>query len=110
MKSSMPYFDPSRPIPDSLTPPNGATSFEMIPSLTPTIPYSSPTAPYGGFLAFPFGSCGCTGTPAETSCNHRLNLQQGSRGTGRHGATAGRRWTPEEDRALFNAGVMPRAG
>ena len=42
-KSSMPYFDPSRPIPDSLTPPNGATSFEMIPSLTPTMPYSRPS-------------------------------------------------------------------
>ena len=43
MKSSMPYFEPSRPIPDSLTPPKGATSFEMIPSLTPTIPYSRPS-------------------------------------------------------------------
>ncbi len=42
--SSMPYFEPSRPIPDSLTPPNGATSVEMIPSLTPTMPYSSASA------------------------------------------------------------------
>mgnify|MGYP000096430658 CR=1 FL=1 len=28
----------SRPEPDSFTPPKGAISFEMIPSLTPTIP------------------------------------------------------------------------
>ena len=27
----MPYFEPSRPRPDSLTPPNGATSVEMMP-------------------------------------------------------------------------------
>ena len=25
----MPYFEPSRPMPDSLTPPNGATSVEI---------------------------------------------------------------------------------
>ena len=37
----MPYFEPSRPMPDSLTPPNGATSVEMKPVLMPTIPYSS---------------------------------------------------------------------
>ena len=40
----MPYFEPSRPTPDCLTPPNGATSFEMIPVLTPTMPYSSDSA------------------------------------------------------------------
>ena len=34
----MPYFEPSRPMPDSLTPPNGATSVEMNPVLIPTIP------------------------------------------------------------------------
>ena len=28
----MPYFDPSRPIPDSVTPPKGPTSFEMMPA------------------------------------------------------------------------------
>jgi hypothetical protein len=38
--SSMPYFDPSLPRPEDLIPPNGATSVEMIPSLTPTIPTS----------------------------------------------------------------------
>jgi hypothetical protein len=42
--SSRPYFDPSRPSPDSLTPPNGATSVEMRPVLMPTIPYSSASA------------------------------------------------------------------
>src|SRR5262249_25877622 len=42
--SSMPYFDPSRPRPDSLTPPNGATSAEITPVLTPTMPYSSASA------------------------------------------------------------------
>src|SRR5690554_4016025 len=31
--SSIPYFEPSRPSPDSLTPPNGATSVEMRPVL-----------------------------------------------------------------------------
>ncbi len=39
--SSMPYFEPSRPMPDSLTPPNGATSEEMKPVLMPWMPYSS---------------------------------------------------------------------
>src|SRR5262249_7511514 len=39
--SSMPYFEPSRPRPDCLMPPNGATSFEIRPVLMPTIPYSS---------------------------------------------------------------------
>ena len=34
-------FDPSRPMPDSLTPPNGATAVEIIPALIPTIPYSN---------------------------------------------------------------------
>src|SRR6476646_7520671 len=37
--SSIPYFEPSRPMPDSLTPPNGATSVEMTPVLMPTMPY-----------------------------------------------------------------------
>ena len=36
----MPYLEPSRPMPDSLTPPNGATSVEMMPVLIPTMPYS----------------------------------------------------------------------
>ena len=40
----MPYFDPSRPMPDSFTPPNGATSVEMMPVLMPTMPYSSASA------------------------------------------------------------------
>ena len=39
-KSSMPYRDPSRPIPDSFIPPNGATAVEIRPVLMPTIPYS----------------------------------------------------------------------
>ncbi len=42
--SSIPYFDPSRPSPDSLTPPNGATSVEIRPVLIPTMPYSSASA------------------------------------------------------------------
>ena len=42
--SSMPYFEPSRPMPDSLTPPNGATSVEMKPVLMPTMPDSSASA------------------------------------------------------------------
>jgi len=47
----MPYFilSPSvtrqmRPMPLSFTPPNGAISVEMMPSLMPTMPYSSPSA------------------------------------------------------------------
>ena len=36
----MPYFEPSRPIPDSLPPPKEAISLEIIPSLIPTISYS----------------------------------------------------------------------
>src|SRR5690606_17235845 len=39
--SSMPWLEPSRPRPDSLTPPKGATSVEIMPSLMPTMPYSS---------------------------------------------------------------------
>src|SRR5205823_1637239 len=42
--SSMPYFEPSRPRPDCLTPPKGATSVVISPLLTPTIPYSSASA------------------------------------------------------------------
>lgn len=34
----MPCVDPSRPMPLSLTPPNGATSVVMRPSLMPTMP------------------------------------------------------------------------
>src|SRR5579871_5807565 len=42
--SSMPYLEPSRPMPLSLTPPKGAISVEMMPSLMPTMPYSSASA------------------------------------------------------------------
>jgi hypothetical protein len=42
--SSMPYFEPSRPIPLSFMPLKGAISVEMMPSLMPTMPYSSPSA------------------------------------------------------------------
>jgi hypothetical protein len=38
--SSNPWCDPSLPSPLSLMPPNGATSVEMTPSFTPTMPYS----------------------------------------------------------------------
>jgi hypothetical protein len=41
MNSSMPYFEPSLPMPDSFMPPNGATSVEIRPVLMPTMPYSS---------------------------------------------------------------------
>src|SRR5262249_56503886 len=40
-QSSMPYLEPSRPMPDSFTPPNGATSVDTTPVLIPRIPYSS---------------------------------------------------------------------
>jgi hypothetical protein len=40
----MPYFEPSRPMPLSFMPPNGAISVEMMPSLMPTMPYSSASA------------------------------------------------------------------
>ena len=39
--SSTPCLEPSRPSPDSFTPPKGATSVEIIPSFTPTMPNSS---------------------------------------------------------------------
>ena len=42
--SSMPYFEPSRPMPLSFMPPKGAISVEMMPSLMPTMPYSSASA------------------------------------------------------------------
>src|SRR5580704_8934412 len=40
----MPYLEPSRPVPDSFIPPNGATSVEISPVLSPTMPYSSASA------------------------------------------------------------------
>ncbi len=40
----MPYLEPSRPTPDSLTPPKGATSVEMMPVLMPTMPVYSASA------------------------------------------------------------------
>jgi hypothetical protein len=40
----MPYFEPSRPRPLCLKPPNGATSVEIKPVLTPTSPYYSASA------------------------------------------------------------------
>jgi hypothetical protein len=40
----MPYFEPSRPMPLSFMPPNGAISVEMMPSLMPTMSYSSAPA------------------------------------------------------------------
>ena len=42
--SSKPYFEPSRPIPDSFIPPKGATSVEIKPVLTPMMPNSSASA------------------------------------------------------------------
>src|SRR5689334_5824264 len=42
--SSSPYFEPSRPRPDCLTPPNGATSVEMMPTFAPTMPASMRSA------------------------------------------------------------------
>src|SRR6266436_10309532 len=42
--SSIPYLEPSRPRPDCFTPPKGATSVEMMPVLTPTIPVSKALA------------------------------------------------------------------
>ncbi len=44
VKSRIPYLEPSRPVPDSFQPPNGASSVEMMPVLRPTIPYSSHSA------------------------------------------------------------------
>ncbi len=41
VNSSRPWWEPSRPNPDSFTPPNGASSVEISPSFTPTMPYSS---------------------------------------------------------------------
>ena len=42
--SSTPWREPSRPMPDSFTPPNGASSLEIAPVLIPTMPYSSASA------------------------------------------------------------------
>ena len=39
--SSMPSSEPSRPMPDCLTPPKGAAALEMTPALRPIIPVSS---------------------------------------------------------------------
>src|SRR4029078_5912398 len=50
--SSKPSAAPSRPRPDSLTPPNGTTSLEKMPSLTPTMPASSFSATRRARLKF----------------------------------------------------------
>lgn len=42
--SSIPYLEPSRPRPEALMPPNGATSLEIKPVLIPTMPYSRASA------------------------------------------------------------------
>ena len=42
--SSIPYLEPSRPMPDSFIPPKGATSVEISPVLMPRIPYSAASA------------------------------------------------------------------
>jgi hypothetical protein len=42
--SAMPWCEPSRPMPDCLTPPNGATSTPSNAVLTPTMPHSSASA------------------------------------------------------------------
>lgn len=42
--SSTPYLEPSRPMPDSFTPPNVASGVDSSPSLTPTIPTSNASA------------------------------------------------------------------
>ena len=44
----MPYFEPSRPKPELLTPPKGATSVEMIPSFIPIMPASMASATRAG--------------------------------------------------------------
>src|SRR3546814_4723138 len=44
INSSNPYLDPSRPMPDCLTPPKGAEAVETIPEFMPTIPDSIPSA------------------------------------------------------------------
>ncbi len=41
---SIPYFDPSRPMPDCFMPPKGAISLAIMPVLTPTMPASSASA------------------------------------------------------------------
>jgi Fic family protein len=41
---SMPYLEPSRPMPDCLTPPKGATSWAKMPAFTETMPASSASA------------------------------------------------------------------
>src|SRR5690606_29885351 len=38
VNSSTPWRDPSRPMPDCFIPPNGATSVEIAPAFTPTMP------------------------------------------------------------------------
>ncbi len=40
----MPYFELSRPTPLTFMPPNGAISVKMMPSLMPTMLYSSASA------------------------------------------------------------------
>src|SRR6266571_7998109 len=50
--SSMPYFEPSRPMPDCLMPPKGATSSETEPVLSPTMPNSNRSATRQARLRF----------------------------------------------------------
>lgn len=43
-KASRPSFPPSRPIPLSFNPPNGASAVDGAPSFQPTTPYSNSSA------------------------------------------------------------------
>ena len=53
--SSMPYLECSRPMPECLIPPKGATSEVMATSFTPIMPYSNSSATF----QLRFKSCMC---------------------------------------------------
>ena len=58
----MPWWDPSRPTPECLTPPNGAAGSETSPRLTPTMPDSRASATRGPGPGHP---CRVSGEPVD---------------------------------------------
>ena len=62
--SSMPYLECSRPMPECLIPPKGATSDVMATSFTPIMPYSNSSATF----QLRFKSCMCRHQCLECTC------------------------------------------
>ena len=71
--SSIPYFECSRPMPECLMPPKGATSDVMPTSFTPTMPNSSASATF----QLRFKSCSAWAAVGNSSPVHPKCVRPG---------------------------------